>query len=403
MIEGESILCFAPDPWTAIWRNRHHLLTILAERNRVMYVEPRSYLRDTLMRLRAGPAHWPAPRGPQVAAARPNLWVYHNLEWAPVSGRFPLKQLTGAFRNGSLRGEMRRLGFGRPILWLCRPEMGDLIGQFDEKLALYHVVDEYSAYEGIADRVALRAREEALLRRADLVICTAPALWESKRAFNPNTHLVQNAVDYDRFAAIVDAGEPAPADLARLPRPLAGYVGAINAKLDLGWLDALAAARPDWSLALVGPVDLSERDGMLAALRGRPNVHFFGQRPAEAVPRYINGMDVCLLPYQRNEWTRHISSLKLYEYLACGKPVVCSDVPAARQYAEWVAIAEDAGAFVRLTEAALAKATAEQVAGRRALAAQNTWRGRVEEWSRLVQETLQAQAARPAGHDVMLP
>ena len=52
MIENESILCFAPDPWTAIWRNRHHLLTILAERNRVMYVEPRPYLRQTLAQWR---------------------------------------------------------------------------------------------------------------------------------------------------------------------------------------------------------------------------------------------------------------------------------------------------------------------------------------------------------------
>jgi glycosyltransferase involved in cell wall biosynthesis len=201
----------------------------------------------------------------------------------------------------------------------------------------------------------------------------------------------------------VDAGEPAPAELARLPRPLAGYVGAINAKLDLTWLDHLAAARPDWSLALVGPVDVSEQDATLTALRGRPNVHFFGQQPAEAVPRYINGMDVCLLPYKRNEWTRNISSLKLYEYLACGKPAVCSDVPAARQHAELVAIAGDADAFVQLTEAALAGATVEAAARRRALAAQNTWRQRVEQISALLQETLRAGVQRGSEQRAISP
>jgi len=405
MIENESILCFAPDPWTAIWRNRHHLLTILAERNRVMYVEPRPYLRQTLAQWRDAVMlrYSEASRAPtrdsseylrvticpgRASQVRPNLYVYRDPPYAPISGRFPLRQLTAAVRRRLLRRELRRLGFGRPILWLCRPEMGDLIGQFDEKLVLYHVVDEYSAYRDIANRQALLRRERAILERADLVLTTVPALWESKRPFNPNTHLVPNAVDYERFAAVVDAGEPALADLAALPRPLAGYVGAINAKLDLGWLDHLAAALPAWSLPLVGPIDVPASEPALAALRGRPNVHFLGQQPVEQVPRYINGLDVCLLPYQRNEWTRNISSLKLYEYLACGKPVVCSDVPAARQHADLVEIAGDADEFVQLTQRALGGSSAELIGRRRALAAQNTWRQRVEQISGLIEATL---------------
>ena len=387
MLENESILCFAPDPWSDIWRNRHQIMSILAERNRVMYVEPRTYLRQTMTMLRAGQMRWADWSGERVTRVQPNLYVYRNLPYAPISGRFPLKQITATMRVNSLRRHLHRLGFGKPILWLCRPEMEDVIGQFDERLLLYHVVDEYSAYEGVSDPEIARRRERNILERADLVLTTAPALWESKRAHNPNTHLVPNAVNYEAFAQVMQSDAPLPDDLAALPRPLAGYVGAINAKLDLSLFAALAEARPAWTLALIGPVRVSKRDDLLQLLRAKENVHFLGKRSVEEVPHYIKGLDVCLLPYRRNEWTRNISSLKLYEYLACGKPVVSSDVPAARDYADIVSIAQNAEQFVELVQNAFDDRTDAAIQKRMALERQNTWRHRVEQISTLIEAT----------------
>jgi len=389
MLEAESILCFAPDPWSDIWRNRHQIMSILAERNRVMYVEPRTYLRQTVDMVRAGELHWSDLRGERVTEVMPNLYVYHNLPYAPISGRFPLKQLGERIRVRSLKREMQRYGFGSPILWLCRPEMSDLIGQFDEKLLLYHVVDEYLAYEGVADPALARRREGAILERADLVLTTAPALWESKQRHNPNTHLVRNAVNYEAFAEAMQSDEPSPADIMNLPRPLIGYVGAINTKLDMSLFVTLAESHPEWSLVLVGPVRVPESDPMLQRLLQLENVHFSGKQPVEIVPYYIKELDVCLLPYKRNEWTRNISSLKLYEYLACGKPVVSSDVPAARDYPDLVAIAGDAERFVELISEALTGSSSEIVARRMEVASQNTWRHRVEQISTLIQNSIE--------------
>jgi len=384
MLESESILCFAPDPWSDIWRNRHQIMSILAERNRVMYVEPRTYLRQTVDMLRAGQLRWSDLRGERVTIVRPNLYVYHNPPYAPISGRFPLQQLGERIRLHSLKREMGRYGFGAPILWLCRPEMSDLIGQFDEKLLLYHVVDEYSAYAGVADPELARRREGAILARADLVLTTAPALWESKRRHNPNTHLVPNAVNYEAFAQAMQSDEPPLADLQDLPRPLIGYVGAINTKLDLSLFVVLAESHPEWSVILVGPVRFPENDPLLQKLLHLENVHFLGTKPVELVPYYIKELGVCLLPYTQNEWTRNISSLKLYEYLACGKPVVSSDVPAAREYADLVAIAETATQFTDRVSEALMRDSDEIVARRVEVASQNTWRHRVEQISALI-------------------
>jgi glycosyltransferase involved in cell wall biosynthesis len=387
-LDAESILCFAPDPWSDIWRNRHQIMSILAERNQVLYVEPRTYLRQTVDMIRAGQLRWRDLGGERVSEAQPNLYVYHNLPYAPISGRFPLKQIGQTLRRRSLRSEMRRLRFGAPILWLCRPEMSDLIGQFDEKLLVYHVVDEYSAYEGVSDPDLVRRREAEILERADLVLTTAPALWESKRIHNPNTHLVPNAVNYEAFAEAMQSDAPAPDDVAALPRPLIGYVGAINTKLDLSLFAAVAEAHPEWTLALVGPVRFPVSDPLLQKLWHLDNVHFLGTKPVEAVPYYIKALDVCLLPYRQNEWTRNISSLKLYEYLACGKPVVSSDVPAARDYADLVSIAGDAAHFTARVVEALRGSSQEEIARRMEVASRNTWRHRVAQISELIDASM---------------
>ncbi|MGQ9517900.1 MAG: glycosyltransferase, partial [Anaerolineae bacterium] len=365
-----------------------------AERISVLYVEPRTYLRETVRGLLAGRFPWRDIWRERVTPVRPNLYVYHNPPYAPISGRFPLRELTAGLRRFSLRRQMRRLGMARPILWLCRPEMGDLIGQWGEKLVLYHVVDEYSAYEGVADREEVRRRERELLQRVDLVITTAPALYESKRPFNPHTYLVPNAVNYELFAEVIRRDAPEPADLAGLPRPRIGYVGAVNAKLDMGYFGAIAGAYPSASIVIVGPVSIPAEDERLRRLRAMPNVHFLGQKPAEQVPCYIKAIDVCLLPYRQNEWTRHISSLKLYEYMACEKPIVASDVPAARQFAELVYIVGTPAEAVPAVGQAL-QGHPEGIRRRqRQVAQENTWRRRAEMISDLIAGVLEEKRRR---------
>lgn len=378
MIHGENILCFAPDPWSDIWRNRHHLLTIFAQHNRVLYVEPRPYLRETVAALRAGRFPWSDIFASPIRHVMPNLFVYRTPPYAPISGRQPLRGMTAWMRRRALARQMRRLGMTHPILWICRPEMGDVIGQFGEKLVLYHVVDEYSAYAGVADAAAARRREEEVLRRADVVITTSPALYEGKRAFNRHTYLVPNAVNFAAFEAAMR--DPAlPADIAPLSRPWVGYVGAINTKVDLEFIGALAGAHPEWSVILVGPVSIPPEDTSFHALRSRPNVFFLGKKGVEEVPYYIKALDICLLPYRRNEWTRHISSLKLYEYMACGKPIIATDVPAAREFEELVFIVEGPAQGVAQAEQILAAGfPADKSQAEREIARRNTWQARAE-------------------------
>jgi glycosyltransferase involved in cell wall biosynthesis len=140
---------------------------------------------------------------------------------------------------------------------------------------------------------------------------------------------------------------------------------------------------------MVGPASTAtEEDNFgLETLRRQPNVHFLSRVAVPDVPRYMAACRVCLLPYKVNERTRNISSLKMYEYLACGKPVVSTDVPAAHEVGDAVRIAAGSD-FVLSIEQALSDGPAE-AEQRRCIAAANTWEQRVESISAILEENLQ--------------
>jgi glycosyltransferase involved in cell wall biosynthesis len=182
-----------------------------------------------------------------------------------------------------------------------------------------------------------------------------------------------------------------PPDLEALPRPRVGYVGAVNDKVDFGLLREAARRRPHWSVVLVGPWAVRE-DADAFALRDTALVHFLGKRDVSQVPSYVASLDVCLMPYKLNEWTQHINPLKMYEYLAAGRPVVSTRIPAVEPFAEWIDVAEGADAFVEAVEKALARDDAEQRQRRIEVASQHTWDARVELISEKLAEFLQAQS-----------
>jgi glycosyltransferase involved in cell wall biosynthesis len=237
--------------------------------------------------------------------------------------------------------------------------------------------------------------EEHLARRADMVFVTSPSLLESKGRLNRTVKLVPNAVDYEAFSAVRDGSAMVPADVGEIEHPIAGYVGAINDKLDLPMLSSVAGLLPEWRFMLVGPISVNGEVGRkaLADLRAMSNVHLLGRKEVEEVPHYVMACDVCLLPYRINEWTRNIDSLKVYEYMACGKPVVATDIPAAQRYAEVIRIAGSPQAFAEAISTTSRRDGAAQRLRRQELAERNTWDQRVEALSAAIEAHLEKSRA----------
>src|SRR5262249_55163466 len=151
-----SVLSFALERWTDIWRSRHHILSRLGRENTVLHVPPPDYIRDVLGGQSCGTTG--------VEHISDHLFTYLHPRWLPVNYRFPqIEALLSGWRNRRIRSVMKTLGMREPILYLWYPAFADMMGHFDEHLVVYHCYDEYLAFQmSDAERADVIEQEERI-------------------------------------------------------------------------------------------------------------------------------------------------------------------------------------------------------------------------------------------------
>jgi glycosyltransferase involved in cell wall biosynthesis len=197
-------------------------------------------------------------------------------------------------------------------------------------------------------------------------------LLEKKGKLNPQTLFVPNGVDYHAYAT----PQSEPADLKPIPHPRIGYVGRIKRQLDLSLLSALAQRHREWSFVLVGPLNgLGEQAVLVQELSRLPNVYFLGSKPVRMLPAYTQHLDVCMLCYAVNDYTKFIYPLKLHEYLASGRPVVGAPIRSLLEFAQIIRLARTTDEWSQALNDSLAPAACSvtQVEARQSTAHQYDW------------------------------
>jgi glycosyltransferase involved in cell wall biosynthesis len=355
--------------------NVQHLMRRLAGRHRVLYVEPAV---DAVRVVRHGRQR--PERSPGAAAGLDVLRPF-VLPWAHRSAA--VARANRGLVLGAVRRRMRQRQFHRPVLWLFSPRDAWLAGRVGEAVLCYHVTDDYAAMPGADADPTVAAADAELVRRADCVFVTSPHLAATRGLGGPRIHVMPNVADVDHFFTALTPATTVPADVAGLPRPIAGFVGAVDAyKLDLALLRTCALVAPEISWVFVGPVAWSDPTTRLDAL-DLPNVHVLGARPFAALPAYLKGFDVALIPYRLTPYTRSSSPLKLWEYLAAGRPVVATELPGVEAARDLVTVARNADELVAAVRRH-ARDGAARAAERAAAAASHSWTGRVAEIEAIV-------------------
>jgi glycosyltransferase involved in cell wall biosynthesis len=245
-----------------------------------------------------------------------------------------------------IRRASHRAGFRRPIFWIFQFNSAGVIRSLRPAFSVYECGEMWEAYEtDPRNRRYIRAMDEALCRQADAVIVPSQRMLENKRSFNPHTYLIPWGADVAMYARARRCDTPLPADVARVRHPILGMFGMLDGRrLHLELLCHLATRHPDWQIVLVGRCmpNLNQ-----APLRALPNVQFLGMKRATELPAYCKAFDVCMIPYMVNEFTESIMPLKLAEYLATGKPIVTTALPATRGLEDVMCIADDIESFER--------------------------------------------------------
>jgi len=327
------VICFSHLRWDFVFQRPQHLMSRMAKGRRVIFwEEPVSGARETCPRL---DSRTDADSG--VLIVTPVL---------PDGG-------TGAERDAMLALLLDGLlaGFGGDLIrWYYTPMMLSFSRHLEAICTVYDCMDELANFKFAPPELTILERE--LMAIADVVFTGGYSLWEAKRDRHANIHPFPSSVDRAHFAkARVSRDEPA--DQAAIPWPRLGFYGVVDERMDLDLLAALADARPDWSVVIVGPVVKIDP----ADLPKRPNLHYLGGKTYAELPHYLGGWDVALMPFAINESTRFISPTKTPEYLAGGRPVVSTPiVDVARHYGELegVKIAATPEAFITACDEALA-------------------------------------------------
>jgi glycosyltransferase involved in cell wall biosynthesis len=316
-LSGQSILCFAGEDW---WyhhpHSKNHILKRLARNNRVLFVNSLTmglpsisnpdFFKKIRRKLRSY-VRWlrKVPEG---------LWVMTPIN-VPLYGSPVVRALNRLLLILQLRLVMLILNLRDPIVWVAIPTAADIVSSLGSKLLVYQVSDKYDFNEdSVLSRTVIRDMDTRLKQRAAVVMYSGRKLYEEAEI--RHRYFLEQAVDYERFANLPS---DTPADIAAIPRPVLGYVGAADwYTMDATLIEHVARVRPDWHWVFIG----AKSNVMQVSA---PNIHFLGPKPYSELPRYYRHIDVCVLPWnQHNVFTSYGSAIKVREYLATGKPVVIS-------------------------------------------------------------------------------
>ncbi|MFC4588895.1 glycosyltransferase [Sphaerisporangium corydalis] len=348
-----------------------HMADRLSAHTDVLYVDPPRPVRSGLRDPQTGEA------GHVLRRVRPHLWRLSPVA-PPAAYRRGVDRVTAVLARQAVRAAVRKTG-GR-VTAVVVAGTTDLLDVAREARTLRYVTDDLVAGASLIRMSAARLAqaERRMTARADAVAVVSPGLVDRVALLGRAATLIPNGCDVAAYDTVDDAALPGDLPMELAGRPVAGFVGHINARIDIALLEAVAATGAP--LVLVGPRSEGYEPERWPALVGRPNVHWVGRKPYEELPSYLRIIDVGLTPYAESEFNRASFPLKTLEYLAAGRAAVSTDLPATAwlDAGPLIPVARTPADFAAAVTAGLrAPRTPALAQRRRAFAARHDWNQRV--------------------------
>lgn len=276
------------------------------------------------------------------------------------------------FFDAYVRKTIDNLGMSGHVLWLSNPLMIKHLGKLNEKMSVFDAIDDWRLHpqkKGIRKTVINSYSQ--ITQKVDLILTVSPALKERLSTGKENVHWLPNGVDIEFFKH----PRKMPEELTKVQRPIILYVGALQERVDVDLLSKIAGNFPNASLVLVGPIITPL---YFQPLKKFSNSHFLGRKSHDQIAAFIQHSDVCIMPHKQDRFTASMNPLKLYEYLAGGKPVVSTTINGLESFEGIVSFARNADEFISLIDKVVRLRPAHLTSDRARFIDKCTWNRRVE-------------------------
>ena len=361
--ELPDVLFLPASDWHTRIQRTQHLATQLAQSGHRCF-----YLNPHLGREFSSP-YLTSPRR-LISRLLPRVFELHvHLSREPVYHHRRLTRAEIASVFSALERMLKEAGSRSPVVIVSLPlwnEVAQLLKRRCGCRIIYDCHDLLAGFRNISHDM-LEA-ESDLFALSDFVLFSARWLMDSKNseysAVRGKSMLLRNAVraqDFDFIHRHDRAG-----------RRTVGYAGSLDFWFDVDIIRSAAERRPDWNFMLFGRVEASE----IFQLRRLANVRLMGEVPYSTLRYHFAAVDVCVIPFRISPLTLATNPLKLYEYFACGHPVVSSPLPEVQEYEKLVYFASDPEEFLAQLDEAMAENDHRAAVERRLVAERESWTAR---------------------------
>ena len=308
-----DIIIFSHLRWDFVLQRPQHIASRLAHHMKILFVEepiPYNKEEEGTARLRQVNEH--------ITVMQPRVQEIKDIEQLL---KFMVRQKTV------------------PIGWFYSSDFSPLLRSLHFRKIVY---DCMSDHEPRPD-----ADEPAMLAEADIVFTDSKALFESRIRVHPNVHCFPSSVEHGHFRKALK-NIAVPGDIAELKKPVVGYCGVIDGRLDMDLLDKVAEQSPETTFVLIGPlVNMPE-----SKLPKRSNVHYLGMKPYHLLPGYLKGIDIAMIPFDIKGAHKLSGPTETLEYMAAGKPIISTPIwDVVRDYRNHINIVNNVDEFCAARDA----------------------------------------------------
>ncbi|WP_028983247.1 glycosyltransferase [Sporolactobacillus terrae] len=282
---------------------------------------------------------------------------------------------------------MRKLNFYNGLLWICDPKSMGLSLKFDKMEHLFDAYDDWSLspfYKKRKRNMKFITRGYQIAKKSNSLIITNTKHMKNKLATYSNSNrveLIGNTSSLNVNLGRMDKEHT----LQKGNHKVVGYVGNIHERIDLDLVSKMVGYFKNVKFVFIGRNDFeSDRFGKL--LEKYQNIEFLGQKAYDLIPNYIAQFDVCIVPHIVNEYTMSQDSMKMYDYLLCGKPVVTTEIPPADRLSKIMYVSHTPDDFIEQLSSALEENDDKLKNERLVYMKNNTWEKKAKQICALLED-----------------